>query len=280
MLQSAQRGVMFGRFKTPARTKRKARSQPREYVLPSHAAADSAQLAAIAKRLDILAERDKKAKALFERFERATRRAQEATTELASAREERDQYRRVLAAAIGAERRTEDRLARADERRESAERAAREEARAAGAASAERDALSERVASLEELMKSQANGNERAIADLADRSWAEREALRADLVKLGLAAEKAAAHAARGSEIGGIRRRLLVGLGVTAAVLGIAVTPPAVISAFDPERAMFVHMASGLSPWALIGCAAGAFVLALVLLSIAKKDADQRARAA
>lgn len=121
------------------------------------------------------------------------------------------------------------------------------------------------------------------LSDLADRNWAEREALRADLVKLGLAAEKAAeaaAHAARGSEIAGLRRRLLVGLGVTAAVLGIAVTPPAVISAFDPERAVFVHMASGLSPWALIGCAAGAFVVAVVLLSIAKKDVEERARTA
>ena len=270
---------MFGRFKTPARKRPRVKTPSSPAHQPPHPS--GLQLSAIEQRVNELAESDARTSELIERFERASIQAQNATTAMASAREERDEYRRVLAAAIGAERRSEERLARADEQRKGAELAAREEARSAGAAEASRDALTTRVASLEALVRSQATRHERALADINDRTWAERESMRADLVKLGLAAEKAAeaaAHSARGTEIAGLRRRLLVGLGLTAAVLGIAVTPPAILSAFDPERAVFVHLASGLSPWALIGCAAGAFALALLLLGIAKRDADERAR--
>ena len=74
-----------------------------------------------------------------------------------------------------------------------------------------------------------------------------------------------------------LRRRLLIGLGLGAAVLGIALTPPAILSAVDAERAYFVHMISDATPWQLLGGAGVSFGLAVVLLTIARRDARRLA---
>ena len=74
-----------------------------------------------------------------------------------------------------------------------------------------------------------------------------------------------------------LRRRLLIGLGLGAAVIGVALTPPAILSAVDAERAYFVHMISDATPWQLLAGAAISFGLAVVLLTVAHRDARRLA---
>lgn len=256
-------------------------------------------LSSIHSRISAIADREDQTASLIERFESDSRAARDAIAAAGRAREERDEYRRVLAGAIASDQRNKQRIDELDADRKDAELTVREEVRKAGATAAERDAFAERIASLEALVRTQAERHERALADTRDRAWAEREAARAEIFKLGLDARQegeyviaevrealqeitdereaaqAIAEAAGSKEIGSMRQRLLVGLGLAAAVLGIAVTPHAVLSAFDAEQAVFVHLASGLSPWHLIVFALSAFGLAVVLLTFAKRDAER-----
>lgn len=271
---------------------------------------------------EIGAQRDA-SRELIERFEREAGVARDAIEAASRAREERDEYRRVLAAAIASERRSATRIADLEEDRRELEQRTLETARRAGAAEAERDGLASRLNGLELLVASRNAEHERALGDLADRAWAEREAARAELVKLatnaggqgayavavelrselhalrklvdgGLQAASAPARpepvasdlegsragasagalGAPAATAGWLRARLLIGLGVASAAVGIALVPMTALAVASPERAAFVHLASGVGPWTLIGLTVGAFALALWLLTWARRGAD------
>ena len=82
---------------------------------------------------------------------------------------------------------------------------------------------------------------------------------------------------AQALEITGMRRRLLVGLGLGAGAVGIGLVPTAILGAIDGEREMYVHLASGLHPLQILGFAALAFALSAGLLTLARRDALARA---
>ena len=283
---------MFGR--------RRAQRDQRQETRSGASQADvSGTLSGMHARLSELAEREDQVARLVERFESQAGVAQRAVAEASKAREERDEYRRVLAASIASEHRSELRLEEVEQERAAAIERSREEAREAGAAGAERDVLRERLGALEKLVGEQEERHTQALSDLQDRAWTEREASRAELVKalarLGDETDQArretaqlagdvraalAAHAVANDReldrITDLRRRLLIGLGLGAAVLGIALTPPAILSAVDAERAYFVHMISDAT-LQLLGGAAVSFGLAVVLLTIARRDARRLA---
>lgn len=247
-------------------------------------------------RITELAGRDEQIRDLVAKFESHAEVARKAVGEAGKAREERDEYRRVLAASIANERRSEIRLEEMETERQSAIERSREEAREAGAAGAERDVLRERLEVLERTVGDQEQRHVQSLSDLQDRAWTEREASRAELVKalarLGDEADRsrreaaelaadvraALATAAAGGvreadRISDMRRRLLVALALGAAAIGIALTPPAILAAVDAERAYFVHMISNATPWHLLGGAMLSFGLAVTLLTIARRDA-------
>lgn len=284
---------MFGR-------RRAQRDQPKETRSGASRSDVSGALSGMHARLSELAEREDHVASLVDRFEAQAGAAQRAVAEASKAREERDEYRRVLAASIASERRSELRLEEMEQERAAAIERSREEAREAGAAGAERDVLRERLGALEKLVGEQEERHTQALSDLQDRAWTEREASRAELVKalarLGDETDQArretaqlagdvraalAVHTAANDReldrITDLRRRLLIGLGLGAAVMGIALTPPAILSAVDAERAYFVHMISDATPWQLLAGAAVSFGLAVALLTIARRDARRLA---
>lgn len=284
---------MFGR-------RRASRDQRKETRSGASQTDVSGAISGMHARLSELAGRDDQIRKLVDRFEAHADVARRAVDDAGKAREERDEYRRVLAASIANERRSEIRLEEMEQERQSAIERSREEAREAGAAGAERDVLRERLGALEKLVGDQEERHTQALSDLHDRAWTEREASRAELVKalarLGdetdqtrreaaqLAADVRAAlavHAAttdrEEDRITDLRRRLLIGLALGAAAIGIALTPPAILAAVDAERAYFVHMISDATPWHLLGGAAISFGLAVVLLTVARRDARRLA---
>lgn len=284
---------MFGR-------RRAQRDQRKDSRSGASQADVAGTLSGMHARLSELAGRDDQITSLVDRFEAQAGAAQRAVSAASKAREERDEYRRVLAASIASERRSELRLEEMEQERTAAIERSREEAREAGAAGAERDVLRDRLGTLEKLMGDQEQRHTQALSDLHDRAWTEREAGRAELVKalarLGdetdrarreaaqLAADVRAALSAHAmandrelDRITDLRRRLLIGLGLGAAVIGVALTPPAILSAVDAERAYFVHMISDATPWQLLAGAAISFGLAVVLLTVAHRDARRLA---
>ncbi|MEL6715629.1 MAG: hypothetical protein AAFP86_17745, partial [Planctomycetota bacterium] len=141
-------------------------------------------LSGIHARVTELAQRESRIAELVARFETEADAARSATRAAARARDERDEYRRVLAAAIAREQRAEARLEAVDAERLDAHGRAGEAREAAARASAERDALEGRLAALETLVRDQAEQFERSLADVQDRAWTEREAARAELLRL------------------------------------------------------------------------------------------------
>lgn len=300
---------MFGQLRAQSATKK----------------ATASALSGLHARVTEIAERESVTRDLVERFESESAIARDAVKAAGRAREQRDEYRRVLAAAIAIERRSEARIQELDEERLGAHEGARDEARRAGHSTAERDELRRRVEELQAEMRSTAAAHEEALRELADRAWAEREGARAEFVKALLRSKGQAdcdlhrpgtdatdsdvagrevvssvggglderithavsvgIHEALGAHpkgvaerISDLRRRLFVGLGVAAAALGIALTPAAVLSAIDAERAYFVHMITHTTPWHLALGALMAFGLSGLLLTFAYREA-QRGRA-
>ncbi len=268
--------------------------------------ATASALSGLHARITEIAERESVTRDLVERFEAESAVARDAVKAAGRAREQRDEYRRVLAAAITNERRSEMRIEELDAERRAAHEGARDEARHAGAAAAERDALHRRVTELEAELSTRVSSHEASMQELRDRAWVEREGAREEFVKAlvqsraqaadesqliaaridetlqGRVAEAVAAGIQRAlgehpkgaaERIVDMRRRLLVGLGALAAVCGIALTPAAVLSAVDAERAYFVHMITNTTPWHLLFGAAAAFGLSILLFTLAYRDA-------
>ncbi len=69
-----------------------------------------------------------------------------------------------------------------------------------------------------------------------------------------------------------LRARLLVGCSLVATLLAVSLIPLAVLSISDPERALFVHLASGLGPWHLSGAVVFFAAVAVALLTWALRD--------
>ncbi|MEM1449698.1 MAG: hypothetical protein AAF957_18780 [Planctomycetota bacterium] len=231
---------------------------------------------------------------LLERFEEEARVATNAVKAASLAREERDEYRRVLAAAIANERRQAEQVEALETRRRELEDHALQVVRDTGKAEAERDGLRDRLTALEDQLGSQATRHEQERADAADRAWAEREAARSEVVQLVTRSREEAAvladevrsalkkleEQAEGppppddpsASARRLRGRLLVALAIGAMLVGVALTPAAFLSAIDAERAAFVHLASGASPWQLIIATVLCFAAAVFLLGGARRD--------
>lgn len=272
--------------------------------------ATASALSGLHARITEIAERESVTRDLVERFESESAIARDAVKAAGRAREQRDEYRRVLAAAIANERRSEARIQEMEDERLAAHAAARDEARQAGHSAAERDQLQRRVDELEAELRSAEAAHADALREQSDRAWAEREGARDEFMKALLRSKEGAVsdldrlgrevagtvgdglderianavaagiQGALGAQpkgaaerISDLRRRLFVVLGVAAAALGIALTPAAVLSAVDAERAYFVHMITDTTPWHLALGAFVAFVLSGMLLTFAHQEA-------
>lgn len=238
---------------------------------------------------------------LLARFEREADASHKAVAAAAKAREERDEYRRVLAAAIGGEHREAARVAELQRDRERLEGVARDAAHKLGEASARHEEVSRRVRSLESELESERQDRERALADAADRAWSEREAAREEMVKLvatsrresaSIATEVRAAireahaeHRAlvvateRGAALDRIERirvRAALTLAVVATLIGVALLPATVLAMLDAERAAYLHLATHLTPAQLMLSTTVCLGGAVVLLSIARRSVQPR----
>jgi len=276
---------MFGRGN---RDRRRAAAEKRD-----------AAIAGLRDDLVKVTEREERIDSLVARFERHAETARNAVDKAAQAQEERDEYRRVLAASIAAEHRANEQLEKVDRERIDAHSKAAERESAAARLEGERAALEERVQALEAMVREQGETFERSLADVQDRAWSERDAARAELMRLTGEARQETSTAVRdvarevvselerrtppggvppqALEITGMRRRLLVGLGLGAGAVGIGLVPTAILGAIDGEREMYVHLASGLHPLQILGFAALAFALSAGLLTLARRDALVRA---
>lgn len=235
------------------------------------------------------------ARELIARFEQESKVARNAVKAASLAREERDEYRRVLAAAIANERRQDAQVAELEARREELEARALDQARTTGAAEAERDGLRERLTSLERELDDRQRRHEKDLGDAADRAWSEREAARGEIVQLVTRTREEAADLAEevrralsalearpvavaappsdpGVSASRLRGRILIGLAVAAMLVGVALAPAAFFAAIDKEREAFIHLASGASTWQLIGATVICFALAVFLLGTARRD--------
>lgn len=134
--------------------------------------------------LEELAEQRSATKGLVERYESEVKVARSAVLAAGRAREERDEYRRVLAAAIAAERRREAEVEDLKHDRDRWESLAQTEMRRASEGEARGVELGHRIEAVESTLREALSSRERALGDAADRAWSEREAARAELVEV------------------------------------------------------------------------------------------------
>lgn len=235
------------------------------------------------------------AQGLVERYELQVRNVRTAVKAVGQAREERDEYRRVLAAQIATDRRREARVEALEGERLRLEATAMREGQAASEEGGRRRELSERLERLEARLTDELAARERAVGDAADRSWAEREASREELVRLIAShrGEVTAALAETRSELAALRRAhesprpqasthsvrrirtgTILGLGLLSTLAALALIPPTVLAVSDPERALFVHLASGLGPWHLIAAVAFFCTAAVGLLTWGLREVE------
>lgn len=234
---------------------------------------------------------------LVERYEQRTKKTVQAIEAASKAREQRDEYRRVLAAAIASERRQELHVTALERELKEVKDGVVAEARARGAAEAASESARARVAQLEAELREFAGKLERQRGDAADRAWAEREAARGEMVRLiarsrdeaqtltaevrrvlswmGLRSHDAKGLPVEDPAVASVlrkRARILTGLALGAFLVGVALTPTALLAAVDAERAAYIQLFSGASPWQLILGAVGCFGAAVFLYSWALRD--------
>lgn len=204
--------------------------------------------------------------------------ARRALEEAGEARLERDEYRRVLAAAIANEKHALDdaRAARSAYEAIEGRMAARiaEEVYARGIADGRAREL-ERGRS--ELLARHAH----EVAEARDREWAEREERRREVQRLvfelGDARATLRASEARGggrgvdlpSRAARLRAAIALGLAVFCSLVALALFPAAVLAALSPSRAAYLTLALGLGPWALVALTAGFGLLGLGCATLA-----------
>ena len=237
---------------------------------------------------------------LVARYDMQVRNVRKAVVAVGKAREERDEYRRVLAASITKDQGRKARVEALEQERLRLEAIALVEVRTASSEGARRLELRERLERLEARLTDELAARERALGDAADRAWSEREASREELVRLIAShrSEVTTALRATRAELASLKRDFvprqaeprvhplervragaLVGLSLLTTLAAVALIPPTVMAISDPERALFVHLASGLGPWHLIGAVVLFCVAAVGLLSWALRDME-RMRAA
>ena len=234
---------------------------------------------------------------LVERYEQRTKKTVQAIEAASKAREERDEYRRVLAAAIASERRQELHVTGLERELKEVKGSVLGEARARGAAESASESARARVAELEAELCAAALQLEKERGDAADRAWAEREAARAEMVQLvsrsrdeartltaevrralgwmGMGPRDADGHPTEDPAVQSVLRqrgKVLAGLALGAALVGVGLTPAALLAAMDAERAAYIQLASGASPWQLILGALGCFGAAVFLYGRAIHD--------
>ncbi|MDG1983392.1 MAG: hypothetical protein P8M11_02380 [Planctomycetota bacterium] len=234
---------------------------------------------------------------LVERYEQRTRKTVQAIEAASKAREQRDEYRRVLAAAIASERRQELHVTALERELKDVKEGVLAEARARGAAEAASESARARTMALEAELREAATRLERERGDAADRAWAEREAARGEMVQLvarsrdealtltaevrralswmGLGSRNAEGASVEDSAVSSTLRqrgRLLAALALMAVLVAVSLTPAAALAAVDAERAAYIQLASGASPWQLIVGALGCYGAAVVLYTRALRD--------
>jgi len=234
---------------------------------------------------------------LVERYEQRTKKTVQAIEAASKAREERDEYRRVLAAAIASERRQELHVTGLERELKEVKESVLSEARARGAAESASGIAGARVAELEAELREAALKMEKERGDAADRAWAEREAARGEMVQLvtrgredaraltaevrrvlswtGMGSRDADGNPVDDPVVNSALRqrgRVLAGVALGAVLVGVGLTPAALLAAVDAERAAYIQLASGASPWQLILCVLGSFGAAVFLYGRALRD--------
>ncbi|MEZ6016505.1 MAG: hypothetical protein R3F49_15410 [Planctomycetota bacterium] len=216
--------------------------------------------------------------------------ARRALEEAGEARLERDEYRRVLAAAIANEKKSLEEARTAREAYDLVEgRLAAKLAEAHYARGIADGRARELERSKAELMARHATD----LGELRDREWAEREERRREvqrlLFELGdaratvralqarLGPEPALGSAAH-ARAAATRRAIASALAVFCGLLALALAPAAIIAAVAPGRAAYLTLALGLGPWALVLSAAGFGLVALGCATLALRA--ERARTA
>jgi hypothetical protein len=221
--------------------------------------------------LELSRQRERTAAAATEAQKEATL-ARRALEEAGAARLERDEYRRVLAAAIANEKRALEDARAAREAYELVE--GRLSARLAEEVYA-RGIADGRVRELERSKAEVLTRHVHELAEVRDREWAEREERRREVQRLVFELGEARASsralearlgrerqgpAARGHQLsGGVAR----GVAVFAAIVALALAPAALLAAFSPARAGYLTLALGLGPWALTLATLGFGLVAL-----------------
>ncbi len=234
---------------------------------------------------------------LVERYEQRTKKTVQAIEAASKAREERDEYRRVLAAAIASERRQELHVTGLERELKEVKESVLAEARARGAAESASESARARALELEAELREAALRLEKERGDAADRAWAEREAARGEMVQLvarsrddartltaevrralgwmGMGSRDADGKPVEDPTVTSTvrqRGRLLGGLALGAVLVGVGLTPAALLAAVDAERAAYIQLASGASPWQLVLGALGCFGAAVFLYGRALRD--------
>jgi hypothetical protein len=220
--------------------------------------------------------------------ERATSRRlhQELTEEVAVARKaaeqtllargEREQYRRVLAAAVANEQRAGADVAQARADLERLELNLRETERARGEAEGRARELATQLEALR-------TAGERELGQVQDRAWADAEQRGRELqelshsrgVALGQVREllgRVPADAPESARVARLRARLCLGTAAFAVVLFLVFFAPFATAVFAGDSPTWPAMTAGLGAWTLFGLEMGLLLLALALSTWGLRD--------
>ncbi|MCP3914297.1 MAG: hypothetical protein GY711_01940 [bacterium] len=210
--------------------------------------------------------------------------ARRAAEQVLDARAEREEYRRVLAAAIA----NEKQALQAAERSSLAAATAEEKLRGAVLA---RGSAEGRATELELRVRENAEHHVQALKGADDRNWANAEGharrLEDEVYERGRAEGHVRELIARipgdvppSMRVARTRARLTLGAAALSAVCAAVFLPAASLAMFSAERAEYLELATGLNGWTLVGLVAVFLGVALALASWGIRDLKGSERAA
>lgn len=202
--------------------------------------------------------------------------ARKAAEQTLEARAQREEYRRVLAAAVANERRADTDHARIREELERIAQDVREAEHARGEAEG-------RAVELERTLQAEREGRRHELQEAHDRAWADAEARGRELqrlqhergVALGQVREllgRVPAHAPPSARLAAARARLSLAAAAFCLVLFLVFLVPFLLVVFAGSETTWPAMATGLSPWGLFALELALLVGALGLGSFGLRD--------
>lgn len=181
--------------------------------------------------------------------------ARRAAEQTLGARQDREEYRRVLAAAVANEKRAEGEVLSAREATAGAEEARRAAEHARGEAEG-------RALELERQLEEERTRHARDVDRVNDRAWADAEAKGRELQRvqherslaLGQVREllrNVPEHTPASARVGALRARICLGAGLFTLALFLVFLAPLVVVLLGGEGATWPAMAGGLTGWTL-----------------------------